>query len=155
MRYAHSYIGIGITPNVGNELNKTDLNPVKELIIAARVFFTVKYTKLKINNKIRRYDSVIFSNIDSMSKYLQISKQSSVTDGKFEITAFRNRHKLKLLTLFLEASMVGIEEDKTVSKFSFVTVVKTAVQLDGEIIILYAKTRAVVTADKRSLRCII
>ena len=32
-RYAHSYIGIGLTPNVGQELNKTDLNWFKEIFI--------------------------------------------------------------------------------------------------------------------------
>lgn len=154
-RYAHSYIGIGITPKVGRELNKTELNPVKEIILAARVFFSVKSTKLKINNKVRRYDSVIFSNIDSMSKYLQISKKSSVTDGKFEITAFRKRHKLKLLSLFLKASIVGVEEDKRVSGFTFETVKKTSIQADGEISLLDANTQVVISAEKQALKCVV
>lgn len=154
-RYAHSYIGIGITPKVGKELNKTKLNPVKEIFLAAKVFFSVKSTKLKIDDRVRRYDSLIFSNIDSMSKYLQISKPSSVTDGKFEITAFRRRHKLKLLSLFLKASILGVEEDMRVSKFTFETVTKTSIQADGEITLLDADSQVIISADKQALRCIV
>ncbi len=35
-RYAHSYIGIGLTPTVGKELNKTSLNRIKEVAIVTR-----------------------------------------------------------------------------------------------------------------------
>lgn len=154
-RYAHSYIGVGLTSKVGRELNKNNLNSIKEIIVAGRVFFKIRSIRLRINNKVRRYDSLIFSNIDSMSKYLRISSPSRVDDGKFEITAFRPRHKLKLLGLLLKSSLFGLKEDVRASEFKFETLKKTSIQADGEIIMLDAASTVVVTAEKQFLECII
>lgn len=154
-RYAHSYIGFGLTPKVGNELNKKKLNFLMELWLVAHGLFTVTPVKLKIGKKVGRYESVVFSNVDTMSKYLKISTPSSITDGKFEVTIFTRRSKLQLISTLLRASVEPIEEDAQVQKFSLETVKKTLVQLDGEIISLDARTKITVTAEKQLLRCVI
>lgn len=154
-RYAHSYIGFGLTPIVGNELNKTKLNPINEAGIVARSLFTLKSVKLMIGGKTRSYESVIFSNVDVMSKYLKISRSSSMTDGKFEVTLFRHRNKLKLILLLLKASLKGVEEDHQVSEFSLSTVRQTLAQVDGEIVTFDARVDIAVHIEPRVLRCII
>ena len=154
-KYAHSYIGFGLTPIVGNELNKTKLNPINEVFIVAKSLFTIKPVRLKIGKKVRSYESIIFSNVDVMSKYLKISQPSSITDGKFEVTIFRRRNKIKLILLLLEASLKGVKEDAKVSEFKVTTVQKTLVQADGEIITFDAHSGVHITIEPRSLASII
>jgi diacylglycerol kinase family enzyme len=154
-RYAHSYIGFGLTPFVGDALNKEKLNPVKEVFVVARALLTIKPVRLKIGRKPRAYESVIFSNIDVMSKYLKISQPSSVTDGKFEVTIFTRRNKLRLILLLLDTSLRGVKEDTQVRKFSLKTVNETLVQADGEIFTLDAKTRTIISVEKQALQTII
>ena len=154
-RYAHSYIGFGLTPVVGNELNKTKLNPINEVWIVAKSLFTIKPVRLQVGKKIRRYESIVFSNVDVMSKYLKISQPSSVTDGKFEVTIFRRRSKLKLILLLLEASFKGVKEDAKVSSYSLKTIKSTLVQLDGEIMTLDARADVAIGIEARALPCVI
>lgn len=69
-RYAHSYIGIGLTPKVGRELNRTKLNLLNEAIIVLKVLFLAKSTKLKVYGEVKHYDSIIFSN---MTPYIKLT----------------------------------------------------------------------------------
>lgn len=154
-RYAHSYIGFGLTPIVGNQLNQTQLNPLKETWIVAKALFTIKPARLQISKRPRYYESIILSNIDIMSKYIRISQPSDVTDGKFEVTIFKRRGRLKLILLLIKASFIGVTEDKQVSEFAVKTVRKTLVQADGEIMTLDARTDAHITIEQQVLACFI
>lgn len=153
--YAHSYIGLGLTPFVGRELNKTKLNAMNESWVVARALLTARSVKLKIEGKIERYESIIFSNVDTMSKYLSVSQPSSMTDGKFEVTIFGRRSKLELISTLLKASTQGIKEDHRVSEFSLQTVHKTLVQADGEVMTLDAKSTVIIIAEPQVLDCIV
>lgn len=154
-RYAHSYIGVGLTPIVGKELNKTKLNIFTEVWVVARALLVLKSVRLKINNKVRHYESIVFSNVDEMSKHLKISESSRVTDGKFEVTIFTRRDKLRLILVLLKASLLGVKQDARVANYSFETVSKTLVQVDGEIVTLDAKVPVAITIEKQALRCIV
>lgn len=153
--YAHSYIGLGLTPFVGKELNKTKLNAMAETWVVIRALLRVRSIKLRLNGKVERYESVIFSNIDTMSKYLSVSQSSSMTDGKFEVTIFGHRSKLQLIATLLKASTQGVEEDHRVSKFSLQTVHRTLIQADGEVIVLDAKSNLDIVAEPKVLSCIV
>jgi diacylglycerol kinase family enzyme len=153
--YAHSYIGFGLTPFIGKELNKTKLNIIRETWLVVRALFVTESVKLKIGKKVRRYESVIFSNIDTMSKYLAISQPSSVTDGKCEVTIFERRSRFELIMTLLKASVRGVKEDHSVSEFSLQTVHKTLVQADGEIITLDAHSDVYVKVEPCVLDCIV
>lgn len=154
-RYAHSYIGFGLTPVIGNELNKTKLNPFNEFWIVARSLFTIKPVRLEVYNKVRHYESIVFSNVDVMSKYLKISQPSSVSDGKFEVTIFRRRNKLKLILLLLKTSFKGVKEDTKVREFLLKTVYETLVQTDGEIIELDAQSAVSIVIESQVLACVV
>jgi len=154
-RYAHSYIGLGLTPIVGNELNKTKLNIFNQVWIVAKAILSIKSVKLKIGKKARHYDSVIFSNVDKMSKYMTVSQPSHVSDGKFEVTIFKRRNKLQLIALLLKASFVGLKEDAKVSTYSLDTVHESIIQADGEIMTIDGHSHVTVTAEKQLLACVI
>lgn len=154
-RYAHSYIGFGFTPDVGNELNKTKLNPLREVWIVIRTLLSIRPVRLTIDDETHSYDSVIFSNVDSMSKVLKLSQHSKINDGKFEVSIFHRRQKFQLIALLLKASLVGIKEDAKLASFSLSTTKHTPVQADGEIIVLDPNTSVTITAEKQVLSCIL
>ena len=154
-RYAHSYIGVGFTPKIAKVLNKNKLNIFNEVWLVARMLIIVRPIRLKIGAKIKHYESVIFSNVDSMSKYLKISQPSPLDDGKFEVTIFKRRDKLKFILTLLKASFGGVKEDKRVTEFTFETVDKTLVQMDGEVLTLDANTSVTTTIEKQVLNCVV
>lgn len=154
-RYAHSYIGFGISSMVGQELNKTKLNRVKETWLVIRTLFTIGPVKLKIDNTIGKYDSIIISNVDRMSKYLNISHPSSVDDGLFEVTISRHENKLKLIALILRASLVKLKEDIQTSTFSLDSVESTVAQADGEIITIDPNSHVNISIEKQTLTCFV
>jgi diacylglycerol kinase (ATP) len=152
-RYAHSYIGFGLSPIVGEELNKTDLNAFKETWLFLKTLLTLKPVPLKIKRKVKKYDSVIFSNVNKMSKYFNVSQPSRIEDGLFEVTIFKRRNKIKLFTLLIKASLAKLKEDDQVKRFRLKTVEKTLAQADGEILTIDPKSRVTVTIKKRTLNC--
>jgi len=154
-RYAHSYIGFGLTPVVGKKLNKNKLNFFNQIWIVAKALLSLRSVKLDLGKGIHAYDSVIFSNVTTMSKYLKISRPSKLDDGTFEVTAFRRRNKIRLIALLLKASIVGVEEDVQVKEFSLQVAKKTPVQLDGEILTLDAESKVRISLEGRALNCIV
>lgn len=154
-RYAHSYIGFGLTPTVGKELNKVELNRFTESWVVIRSLLTTKAIRLKVGADVHSYESIIFSNVNEMSKYLKISQPSSVIDGKFEVTIFPRRSKLDLIKTLLKASVQGVKENMQVAEFSLKTTRKTLVQVDGEIMTLDADTGVAIAAEQHVLRCVV
>ena len=155
-RSSHSYIGFGLTPAVGKELTKSKLNAFNEAWIVIKGMFSTEPVELKIDSKIRSYDSIIFSNVDHMSKVLTVSQPSQINDGRFEVTIFPKRSRLKLLLTLLKASLAEVKEDMQVAEFRLETTNKaTLVQFDGEVIALDARSKVVISINRQALHCII
>lgn len=154
-RFSHSYIGIGLTPKAGKELNKTKLNRLKETVIVLRSIIRLRPVRIIVDGKKRAYDSVIFSNIDTMSKVLKLSKNAKLDDGKFEVTAFRRRNRWRLIRLLLRASVRGLDGTTHRKKYSFTTTTPLLVQVDGEIMSVDADSRVAVTSEHVVLHCIV
>lgn len=154
-RYAHSYIGVGLTPQIGRELNKVKLNRFREAWIVVRTLRRLRGSRLMVRGRQRSYDSLIFSNIGSMSKILTISDSSELSDGKFEIIAFPTRSRWYLFSQLVRASTVGLQTTRQASHYTFSTVSRTHVQLDGEVFRLDAGSEVRITLEAKSLRCII
>ncbi|GAC1499600.1 MAG: hypothetical protein NVS1B10_02490 [Candidatus Saccharimonadales bacterium] len=86
-----------------------------------------------------------------MSKYLDLSKQSEIDDGKFEIIAFRRRNKLRLIPQLLKATTRGLNATNQRKKYSFKTTHTLLAQLDGEIVTIDANTSVIITNEPRLL----
>lgn len=155
-RYAHSYIGIGLSPHIGKKLTEATLNPLLEAWLVVRHFFTASPVKIRVNGKVRRYDSLIFSTISRMSKYMTLSSKAVPDDGKFEITSKRSDSIINLIKYIFKASTTGLtDEANQVSTFSFTPIHKTMIQLDGEVFQIEARAKVTVTIEKKALHSII
>lgn len=154
IRYAHSYIGLGITPVVAVELNKHDLHAFKEAWIVLKTYIAHRPFKIKHSNKVLRLNSLIFANIDRMAKILTLSKSSSPTDGKFEIIMVPARSKWQLIRMVLKASTAGLDPSRSYKKYTFKTVKSMPIQLDGEVMKIQRNSSVTIESDHKALRTI-
>lgn len=153
-RFAHSYVGLGITPVVANELNRHDLNSFKELVLVVKTFWKYQPFEIKLNNKIVRLDNLVLANISGMAKVLKLSKGGKPADGKFEVVMVPHRRKISMLAWALKSATIGLGKQPQKNKFMFTTTSPMPMQLDGEVVELPAKTKVSVTIAHRLLKTI-
>ncbi|MET0980076.1 MAG: diacylglycerol kinase family protein [Candidatus Saccharimonadales bacterium] len=155
-RYAHSYAGIGLTPHIGEKLTAAKLNPINEIWLTIRHFFSFRPVKIKTDQGTQRYDSLIFSNVEKMSKYIVLSKNAKIDDGKFEVTGSKSGNFTELLKHIFKASTVGLTDDAThLTTFSFTSSRPLAIQLDGEVFRFEAHANVTISIALKALKCII
>lgn len=153
-RYAHSYIGFGITSKIGKALNETDLTPTKEILVTAKAFLEFEAFEAVVDKKQQMFQSIIVSNVGKMSKFFKMSKSARVDDGKFEVIT-AEADKAKLLSTMVKSATVGVPHEKQAKTFSFRTVGALPVQLDGEVFTIDADSLVTVTVGHNELTCII
>lgn len=154
-RYAHSYIGLGLTPVVAVELNKTSLNALKELWIVLKTFYKFRPFKIEEGGKVIKLDSILFANISQMAKVLTIAQKAKPNDGRFEVVKFPHAHKFKLIRKLLKATVGGIEQRKSFTSYTFKVIKKMPVQFDGEVQHIDQNSKVTIEAKKQVLRTII
>ena len=155
VRYAHSYVGIGVTATAAKSLTEDRPNAVTEKRIVARSLFSFSYIKLKVQGDTRRYSSLLFANIGTMSKIMKLSQDSSVTDGKFEMSTIRFRSKFRLVAYLLTAATVGLSKAKPTERFECTAIEKLPIQLDGEVFVIDAGSAVSIESVKQNLRCVL
>ena len=151
-RYAHSYVGLGLTPLIAIELNKYDLSAIKETWLALKTFWKFEPFEIEEDGKCRAYDSIIMANIGVMAKHLTLDGSNSIRDGKFEVVRWRHNKKLQLVQHLLRALIGRPSKPKSVTSLSFNTVASIPVQLDGELLKLEANQHVVVSCAPKVLR---
>ncbi len=155
-RYAHSYVGLGITPHVGEKLTAAKLNPLTEAWLTVRHLFTSRPVKIRANGKVRRYDSLVFSNVPRMSKYITLSDTARIDDGRFEITGSRSGSITALVRHLFKATTVGLgDEAQQATSYTFTSLRPLALQLDGEVYHFDAGAEVTIDIAPRALACII
>lgn len=154
-RFAHSYAGVGMTPQIGQELTRHKLNPLLEAWLVFKEYLAIKPVRLKIRGETHGYNNLVCSNTPRMSKYLTLSQAASLTDGKFEVTRTRSNRFGALTRHLLRASRKAIKQAPQRERFVFVCVHNTTIQLDGEVLSCKAGDRVTVTCRRKLLATII
>ena len=154
-RYAHSYIGLGLTSRIGRELNKTQLSLIKEVWLVGKTFLKSGRVHIKVRGQMHTYRSLIFSNINRMAKILALTKDSTVDDGKFEVSALYHKSKFGFALLLLKAAAPGLHSTTQATRYTFSTTRRTVAQLDGEIQPLEDDAKVTVTICPKALKCIV
>jgi diacylglycerol kinase family enzyme len=153
-RYAHSYIGFGLSSEVGKALNQVDLNSTNELLIFLKTFVKNKPFTIISDDHALEYQSIILSNVGKMSKVLSLSKTARVDDGKFEIfTSDANVVKL-MGTLVKSVAGVMAHEDRT-SSYTCITTHPLNIQLDGEVYTVDRDSEIRISSCPKALQCVI
>lgn len=153
-RYAHSYIGFGVTPHIGQELTKRKLNAFNEAWIVLKNLFTVRPVKIHWNGHSERYDNLIFSNVERMSKVMKLTNSAALDDGTFEVISNKSRSVGTLLQHLLHASTLGLNTNHKSRREEFRLLRATSVQLDGEVLSLTKYSTVTIEIEPQTLRCV-
>ena len=144
VRYAHSYAGLGITPQIAMELNKHSLSTYREIILCFQSFRKFRPFELLHQNKTQKLDSLIVSNIEAMAKVITLDETSDPTDGLFELIIWPHGNKLQLLKILVQSALGKPPRPEKSKLLEFRTTKPLPMQLDGEIIQLNADTDVVI-----------
>lgn len=155
VRYAHSYIGMGLTPVVAIDLEKGGKGSLKEIVSVVRTFARFRPFTIELDDGRRRtFDSLLFANINQMAKYATLSDTGRPDDGVFEVITVAHTAKWRILSVALKAATRGLGPQPTATHYSFSTVQPTPVQLDGELVELDAGTAVSVDLAPKALATI-
>lgn len=154
-RYAHSYASIGLAPYIGKELTKAKLNRFNEKWLVFKHFFRASPAKIRVHGRNYSYEHLVFSNIDKMSKVLQLAENNSIDDGKFEISGVQSKTAFGVLRYFAKAATTGLTDDSSRKTFSFTCLRSTPIQLDGEVMTFDKHSRVTISIVPKALHCII
>jgi|JI6StandDraft_1071083.scaffolds.fasta_scaffold86403_2 diacylglycerol kinase (ATP) len=155
MHYAHSYAGLGITPQIGRELTKNKLNKLVESWLVIKNLFRPPIVKIRVGSRSYRYKNLVFSNSGRMSKYLTLSTSAKIDDGFFEITRVKDDSLFSLFRHLFKATAGQIEDAPQAAEFRFIALHNMSIQLDGEVYLIASGEEVVVTCLPQALRCIV
>lgn len=132
-RYAHSYIGLGITPVVALELEKGGKGSFREVLSTIRSFRKFRPFEIDTDSGKERFDSIIFANIQEMAKFATLSEEGRTDDGRFEVIILRHTAKWRVLFTAAKAALFGLGRQPEAREYRFRTVDPMPVQIDGEV----------------------
>jgi diacylglycerol kinase (ATP) len=136
-RYAHSYIGVGLTPVVAIDLEKGGKGSFKEIVSVVRTFAKFRPFTIQLEGGGRRkFDSLLFANIAEMAKYATLSESGRPDDGRFEVITLPHTAKWRILGVAIRAATRGLGPQPTAEHYAFTTLKPTPLQLDGELLTL-------------------
>ncbi len=145
-RYAHSYIGFGITPEVGNELNKREKSLWSEISMILHTYRKYAPFHIKQDGDERLLDNLVFANINEMAKIIKLDEKNTVHDDKFEVIELDHRSKLHMFGTLIKAALFGFKNPPSYSAYAFEVLDALPVQCDGEIEKLPAHSRVTITS---------
>lgn len=155
LRYAHSYIGFGFTPEVATELNLRAVNRFIETWSVLKSFLKLRPVRMQIDGRRYELDSLICSNIPEMGKVLTISKNAKADDGIFELIMQRHGYKPKLFLHLFKGTFLEFGVTRQARNLTIKTLSTAAMQLDGEVRLCKRGSRLTITCEKRALRTLI
>ena len=150
VRYAHSYIGLGLTPAIAVELNRTSLNRLKEALIVMRSFSEFQPVEIDVTGGRLVLDSLIFANISQMAKVLTIAENALPDDGLIKIVSFPHKVKPFLLYELIKAAVAGTRGVSSTS-YSFTAVKDMVLQFDGEVVKVKGKDQVSIVVKSHAL----
>ncbi|WP_448612906.1 diacylglycerol/lipid kinase family protein [Modestobacter sp. URMC 112] len=151
-RYAHSYIGVGLTPVIAVDLEKGGKGSWREILSVVRGFSRFRPFPIRLEDGRRRtIDSLLFANITGMAKYATLSDGGRPDDGRFEVITQRRTGKLRVLATAVRAATRGLGPQPSATHYAFTTLAPMPLQLDGELVELEQGTPVAVDIAPRAL----
>jgi diacylglycerol kinase (ATP) len=146
VHWAHSYVGLGLTPIVAIDLEKGSKGSLREIVTVVRTFAKFRPFAIDRPDGSRvRLDSLLFANIDQMAKYATLSEDGRPDDGVFEVVTIPHTAKWRVLLTALRAITRGLGPQPSAREYAFTTTTPTPFQLDGEVLEVPAATPVTVT----------
>ena len=151
LRYAHSYVGLGLSPVAAVEINRHHFGAIREVLAVARTFWAYRPFAILQDGRTVRVDSLVFANINRMAKYVNLSDGGSPDDGRFEVILIAHRSRPTLLADVLRAVTGHLHPRSRTEPYRFTTLTAMPLQLDGEVLDLPAQARVTVRCHAHAL----
>jgi len=156
VRYAHSYIGLGLTPVVAVDLEKGDKGSLREMVTVVRSFARFRPFEIELEDgSHERFDSLVFANIAQMAKVATLAEEGRPDDGMFEVITLRHTAKWRILATAVKASITGLGKQPSVRSYGFTTLTPLPLQIDGEVMDLPAGATVRVEIASQALRTVL
>ena len=154
-RYAHSYIGFGLTPSMAVGLKRDRKGTIAELVSVLRTFSGLTPVEIvRSGGRRELYDSLVFANVARMAKYGRLGNSGRPDDGLFEVVSRRHGRRWRIGVMALRAATVGLGTQAHVSRVEFATVDAIHLQMDGEVLQLAPASRLTIDCAPRALATI-
>ena len=150
-RYAHSYIGLGITSEVGHALNQMGKNRWNEVWLTLKTLKEFVPFELTRDGVTKLYDSIVFANINEMAKFVKLDSKNTVHDDQFEVVAVRHRGAFHTVKSIVTALVHGFKNAPSYSTYSFQLPHEQHAQLDGEIVELPENTSITIKSHHEAI----
>ncbi len=144
VRYAHSYVGLGITPTVALQLEKDGKGSIREVLSTIRTFSRFRPFVIDTEHGRASFDSLILANISEMAKYATLSEDGRPNDGHFEVIMLRHTAKWRVFGVAVKAALRGLGPQPTAREYRFRTTAPIPMQIDGEVLELDGDTSVAV-----------
>src|SRR5664280_183536 len=133
-RYAHSYVGLGLTPVVAVDLKKGGKGSLKEALTVMHAFLNFRPFEIQLEDGThQRFDSIVFANISQMAKVATVSEDDGrPDDGRFEVITVKHTAKWRILGIALKAALRGLGPQPSVREYRFTNLEPMPIQVDGE-----------------------
>lgn len=155
VRYAHSYVGFGLTPLMAIGIEKGGKGKVLELISVARTLSGLRpFELVRADGATAKFDSLILANVSRMAKYGMVSESHSPDDGRFEVVTLPHAGLMRMALMTLRAVTLGLGHQPSVSSYAFTTRDAVPCQIDGEVVYVQAGTHVLVESAKGALSTI-
>lgn len=151
-RYAHSYIGIGLTAEVGKALNQEKLNALNEKRILLRELSRTKYFKAQIGAKAEKLDSLVAANINQMAKVIKLEKELHLDSSHFRLIMHKHRGPWQMLVRMIGAALSADESFGRTKEFELLLLTDATIQCDGEVYELPRGSTVKITGIKAGLK---
>lgn len=153
-RFAHSYVGLGLSAQAAELINQAEVNRASEVGAVLKAFSRIKPVRLRIAAEERAYTNLICANIGKMSKYFSIDGADS-TDGKFEIIRNKTERPSELAAQMARAMTFGLDDVEQLDELSFTCLEPMIIQMDGEVHKLAKDEQVTIRCRQQLLRTII
>lgn len=152
VRYAHSYVGFGLTPQIGKVLTDVRPNFITEKWHVIKHAFSFRHVAIEADGTVHKYHSLIASTIDRMSKVIKLDQTANFDDGLMEIYESKYMSPFSTFKELLSAGMKGVSRTTRTHSLTITTTKPLLIQLDGEVFTLDRKSSVELTCVKDSLR---
>lgn len=133
-RYAHSYIGFGLTPVVALQIEQGGKGTLREVLTTVRTFWSFTPFEIEFSTgDRRRIDNLVLTNIGEMAKVAELSEDSRPDDGRFEVVLLEHRPRWRQFLIAVKAALSGLGRQPATSEFRFTACGPMPVQIDGEV----------------------
>ncbi|MDP5226522.1 MULTISPECIES: diacylglycerol kinase family protein [Arthrobacter] len=151
-RWAHSYVGFGLTPRMAIGIERGVKGRYSELVSVARVLRSLAPIEItRTDGATAVLDSLILANVTGVAKYGRISAGPSPDDGLFEVLLLPHAAKWRIGLMTLRAVTIGLEPEASVARYGFTSPHAIPLQIDGEVLEVPAGASVLVESVPRTL----